>query len=357
MPTETLDLPALAAEVTAARPELDRSQRRALACFRLLVESKLLGGRKLAERVGRPLDRIAADPVGPDHPAGRPRARGCRRLPQPPAQLLLPRGGPAHPPDLVRSGSALCARARRPTMKVQMLNGGWFTSAAGIWRRDDEMDQQVRLPVPAYLIETAAERILVDTGLDPAAIDDPAAHYDSEALAIFQLEQELPLAAQVDLGRVTNVVMTHLHFDHAGGLGQLPAGIPVYVQRREWEAAKDPASAARNFLLARDYECVADRVVLVDGDRDLLGDGSVRLLSTPGHTPGHQSVQVGERLVIGGDVSHYASGLDDHRFPVFADDHAAQAESAERLRVLRDAGADVRPGHDPEALSPGTVLA
>jgi N-acyl homoserine lactone hydrolase len=97
--------------------------------------------------------------------------------------------------------------------------------------------------------------------------------------------------------------------------------------------------------------------VLVDGDHDLLGDGSIQLLLTPGHTPGHQSVRVGERLVIGGDVTHFASGLDDHRFPVFAADFAAQAASADRLRALRDAGAVVRPGHDPAVLVAGPVSA
>ena len=54
-------------------------------------------------------------------------------------------------------------------------------------------------------------------------------------------------------------------------------------------------------------------------------------------------------------VTHFASGLDDHRFPAFADDFRAQAESADRLRALRDAGAVVRPGHDPEVLVPGPV--
>jgi hypothetical protein len=54
-------------------------------------------------------------------------------------------------------------------------------------------------------------------------------------------------------------------------------------------------------------------------------------------------------------VSHYASGLDDHRFPLFADDHDEQARSADRLRAQRDAGAAVRPGHDPEVLRPGPV--
>jgi glyoxylase-like metal-dependent hydrolase (beta-lactamase superfamily II) len=67
-------------------------------------------------------------------------------------------------------------------------------------------------------------------------------------------------------------------------------------------------------------------------------------------------VAVGESLVIGGDVVHFASGLDDKRFPVFADDFEAQAGSAERLRALRDAGARVLPGHDPDELTPGPIM-
>ncbi len=237
-----------------------------------------------------------------------------------------------------------------------MLNVGWFTAAAGIWRRDDDLDRKVRFPVPAYLIETDEERILVDTGLHPAAVEDAARHYGREdALAMFELEQDAALDDQLDLATVTRVVLTHLHFDHAGGLALLPADLPVVVQRREWQAGHEDEAIARNFYLPADYAEIEQRVVLIDGDHDLLGDGSVELLLTPGHTPGHQSVRVGERLVIGGDVSHYASGLDDHRFPVFADDHAAQAESAERLRSLREAGAEVRPGHDPGVLHPGPL--
>lgn len=241
-------------------------------------------------------------------------------------------------------------------MKVEMLNVGWFTAAAGIWRRDDDMDRQVRFPVPAYVIETAKERILVDTGLHPGAVADAARHYDQpDALGMFGLEQDASIGEQVDLTTITKVVLTHLHFDHAGGLAQLPSSVPVFVQRREWEAGQDAAAIAKNFFLPLDYGTVTERLVLVDGDHDLLGDGSVQLLSTPGHTPGHQSVRVGENLVLGADVTHYASGLDDHRFPMFADDHAAQTASAERLRALRDAGAAVRPGHDPAVLVPGPV--
>jgi N-acyl homoserine lactone hydrolase len=197
---------------------------------------------------------------------------------------------------------------------------------------------------------------LVDTGLHPAAAADATAHYEgAENMRNFRLDQEMGLAQQVDLGALTGVVMTHLHFDHAGGLDLLPGSVPVYMQRREWEAARDPEAIAKNFFLPRDYEGIADQVVVVDGDHDLFGDGSVELLSTPGHTPGHQSVKVGDRLVIGGDVTHFAAGLDDHRFPLFGDDLDAQRASAERLRDLREVGATIRPGHDPDLLKPGPI--
>ena len=240
-------------------------------------------------------------------------------------------------------------------MKVEMLDVGSFTSAAGIWRRGDEMDRQVRFPIPAYVIETAEERILVDTGLHPGAAEDAARHYGSDALGMFELELDASVDQRIDLSTITKVVMTHLHFDHAGGLALLPASVPIIIQRREWVAGHDPAAVKKNFFLMADYRTVDEQIVLVDGDHDLLGDGSIQLLLTPGHTPGHQSVRIGERLVLGGDVTHFASGLDDHRFPIFADDFRAQAESADRLRALRDAGAVVRPGHDPEVLVPGPV--
>ena len=238
-----------------------------------------------------------------------------------------------------------------------MLNVGWLTAPAGVWRNGDDLEQPKRIPVPAYVIETDEERILVDTGLHPAVAEDPAAHYGAaDALAVFSFEQDASVADQLDLSTVTRVVLTHLHFDHAGGLALLPSlGSGRPAAAGVGGGPRRGRGIRRNFFLPADYASVDDQVVLVDGDHDLLGDGSIQLLLTPGHTAGHQSVQVGERLVLGGDVVHYASGLDDQRFPAFADDFAAQAASAERLRELRDDGVVVRPGHDPDVLKPGPV--
>ena len=179
-----------------------------------------------------------------------------------------------------------------------------------------------------------------------------------DVFAIFELEQERTVAGQVDVDTLTKVVLTHLHWDHVGGLGLIPASVPVVVQRQEWQAGQDEAAVQRNTFLPLDYAAAGEsrELVLIDGDHDLLGDGSVMLLHTPGHTPGHQSIRIGD-LVIGADVSHFASGLDDHRFPIFADDHEKQGQSADRLLQMRDSGLTVVPGHDPEVLSPGPVSA
>jgi N-acyl homoserine lactone hydrolase len=242
-------------------------------------------------------------------------------------------------------------------VKVERLIAGGFTAPAGIFRKGDDLDRTVRYPVPVYLIETAGERILIDTGLNPAAIADPAGYYERpDVFAVATLEQEHSVAEQLDLTTLSRVVLTHLHWDHVGGLGLIPESVPLVIQRAEWEAGHDAASVQRNFFLSGDYADDGREVILIDGDHDLLGDGSIELLLTPGHTPGHQSVRIGE-LVLGIDVAHFASGFDDHRFPIFADDRERQARSAERLRAMRDAGFTVIPGHDPQIVRPGPVAA
>lgn len=242
-------------------------------------------------------------------------------------------------------------------MKIERLIVGWFSASAGIFRAGDEMERTVRFPIPAYLVETATERILIDTGLNPAAISDPAGYYERpDVFAVCALEQEQSVAEQTDLSTLTKVVLTHLHWDHVGGLRLIPESVPIVLQRAEWQAGHDDTAIQRNLFLPGDYAVQNREVILLDGDCDLLGDGSIELLSTPGHTPGHQSVRIGD-VVLGVDVAHYASGLDDHRFPLFADDHEQQGRSAERLRALREEGLTVIPGHDPDVIHAGLVVA
>ena len=245
--------------------------------------------------------------------------------------------------------------AEEDPVRVELLNVGWISSSAALWRQGEDARRRIRFPVPAYLIEAGSERILIDTGLNPDAIADPAGFYGRPEAGLFELEQERDVTEQVDVGSLTMIVLTHLHFDHAGALTRLPSSIPIVVQRREWEAGTDEASIRRNFLFPRDYAVEDREIVLIDGDHDLLGDGSIQLLLTPGHTPGHQSVRVGPRLVLGADVAHFQATFEDRRFPSFGDDLEAQGRSLQRLRGIRDTGVRVLPGHDVEVLVPGPV--
>ena len=236
-----------------------------------------------------------------------------------------------------------------------MFNVGWIASSAAVWRQGENPQRRIRFPVPAYVVDTGRERILVDTGLHPAAAVDPGAFYGPRTAGL-TLELDRDISAQINFGTISCVVLTHLHFDHAGGLAFVPSRVPVILQRRELQAARDPDAIARNFFYPRDYETLGDRdVMLIDGDHDLLGDGTVQLMLTPGHTPGHQSLVLDGRLVLAGDVVHFLATLDDKRFPVFGDDFNAQSESVDRLRALRDAGLTIMPGHDPQTLKPGPI--
>ena len=240
-------------------------------------------------------------------------------------------------------------------MRVEMFNVGWLTVSAGLIRKGEDMEELIRMPVPAFLVETDAERILVDTGLHPEAVADPDGFYGRPgSVGPFVLEQERSIAEKVDLTTITRVVLTHLHWDHVGALSLVPEAVPVVIQRAEWEAGHDEDAVQRNFFLPSAYAGSDRPVELIDGDHDLLGDRSILLLPTPGHTPGHQSVQIGN-LILGGDVVHFAASLDDHRLPLFGDDLDAQGRSVDLLWALRDSGHTVLPSHDPATHRPGPL--
>ena len=90
---------------------------------------------------------------------------------------------------------------------------------------------------------------------------------------------------------------------------------------------------------------------LVDGEHDLFGDGSVVLLPTYGHTPGHQSMRLrlaSDDIVLAGDSCYFCRTLRERRLPRFAHDHAQMHASLDRLAMLEAGGARIFFGHDPE---------
>jgi len=209
--------------------------------------------------------------------------------------------------------------------------------------------------VLAWLVEHPKGTLLFDAGMHPDVAVDPAARLGRLAEifeAEFGAEESVGArlrAAGVDPERVDWLVNSHLHFDHAGGNAEIP-NARLLVQRREWEAGFDPDLARRNGFDRKDYDHGHD-LVLVDGQHDVFGDGSVVCLPTHGHTPGHQSLRVrfaGHDYVLASDACYLRRTLEELLLPGVVYDAEAMLASLRRLRAFRDAGATIFFGHDPE---------
>jgi glyoxylase-like metal-dependent hydrolase (beta-lactamase superfamily II) len=159
---------------------------------------------------------------------------------------------------------------------------------------------------------------------------------------------------------VKTVVLTHLHSDHASGIGQFPDATFV-VSSLEWEAAAGGGATdgymKRQFDHAFDYRLLdfeddaADSFASFGRSLDLFGDGSMRIVFTPGHTAGHCSVVLRLRdrdVLIVGDAAYTESTIADTALPArMADEHRFRRSLREiQLYIERNPGVLAIPGHD-----------
>ena len=162
-----------------------------------------------------------------------------------------------------------------------------------------------RWPNTLHVIEHPDGRVLVDTGMFESTPE-----IDAE-FAPRLWPKRIPRDAVC-------VINTHLHFDHCGG-NRLFAGVPLHVQRREREAVREPE------YLPAWVEFDGATYVEHDGEVEIVP--GVRVVPTPGHTVGHQSVLVDTDdglVVVGGDVAY-----------TWPDFDAPENESARMLEALR----------------------
>jgi glyoxylase-like metal-dependent hydrolase (beta-lactamase superfamily II) len=230
------------------------------------------------------------------------------------------------------------------------LECGWIRQAASILEVGAP-DTPSETPIPAWLIRHPKQTLLFDTGLHPDLAHSPDTMGRLASLFTAVLEEGESIGGRlrevgVDPEAPLTVILSHCHFDHVGGLCELP-NARLVVQRAEWQAASGDDRRTYNPTL---YD-LGHEVTTIEGDHDLFGDGSVTCLATPGHSAGHQSLRVvtaGGPVVLAADACYFARTLDGGALPSFAHDLEEQKRSLERLRAERSAGAEVIPGHDAE---------
>jgi N-acyl homoserine lactone hydrolase len=224
---------------------------------------------------------------------------------------------------------------------------------------------------PAFLItHPAAGHVLVDTSLHPSIATKPRENFGRLAAWYSRprIEAGRDLPAQLrergaDPRSIRLVVLTHLHFDHASGISEFPSTTFV-VSSSEWTAATTGSRPLLRGYRPEHYDYAFD-YRLVDFDApgvgsyasfartfDLLGDGSIRLAFTPGHTLGHMSVIARLRdrdFVIAGDAVYTMRQLEGGPGQPRPHDPHLWRRSLQELQLFHREypQAEIVPGHDP----------
>ncbi len=199
-----------------------------------------------------------------------------------------------------------------------------------------------------WALRSPSHTIVVDTGFgEPEARERKRTFLRDPATALALIG--------IDAANVTDVVLTHLHYDHAGNLGSFP-NAAFHVQEAEVHYVTGRSMTHRSlrhsFRLEDVLELVrnvyAERVVFHRGDDDLVP--GVTLHHIGGHTPGQQSLRVAtERgnVVVASDAAHYYESFLDEQPFLTHESMTDLLEGHRTLRRLADSDDHVVPGHDP----------
>jgi glyoxylase-like metal-dependent hydrolase (beta-lactamase superfamily II) len=226
-----------------------------------------------------------------------------------------------------------------------------------------DKSRQIVIPVSMWVIDHPKGLVVFDTGNNVAITEDCKAYWGEGSCNFLKPSQKREDTIDMQLKKlgysadqVKVVVTSHTHLDHAGNLKLFPKAIHA-IQKKElfqgwWPEKFQGRTPGGAFILedligTRDYNFLE-----LDGDYDLFGDGSVLILSTPGHTIGHQSMKVktagSGTIIMSQDAIWMQENLDGYpaglNFSV-----QAYTNSLNRLKFMRDIeGAQLFMAHDGE---------
>jgi glyoxylase-like metal-dependent hydrolase (beta-lactamase superfamily II) len=233
--------------------------------------------------------------------------------------------------------------------------------------------QWVNVPISVFIIEHRDGLVLFDTGMNMGVITNPH-YFPSKVTELFMdhifkfhMNEEDTLTAQLNAAGysasdVKKAVISHLHFDHVGGISEIPQA-ELVVCEKGWQHMLDPKSEkdvilrdyietpGANWHRIRYHEIDDSDIKPFKHAYDLMGDGSMLLLPTPGHLPGSLSMLVRREnsppLLLVGDLTYYTDLLMQDNLPGTGD-HKLLLNSFAKVRELKQRLPDllILPTHD-----------
>jgi N-acyl homoserine lactone hydrolase len=186
---------------------------------------------------------------------------------------------------------------------------------------------KVQLVFSCYLIRHVDDVLVWDTGnaVGPGATAPKTPLQDLLAQAGVRAEQ------------VKFVGLSHYHGDHTGQARAFPQAT-LLIGKGDWDVVSDPKAAAGLSAPFAPWTTGGGKYEAVVGDKDIFGDGTVIMLNTPGHTPGHHSLLVRLKdtgnVLLTGDLTHFHENYDSGGVPTFNTDRAATLASLDRFKKM-----------------------
>ena len=225
-----------------------------------------------------------------------------------------------------------------------------------------EKQRDIKVPVSMWIIDHPKGLVVFDTGNNVAISDGQCKSYwapgNCDFLKPSQTRDDVIDSQLKKVGfspdKVKVVITSHTHLDHVGNIEMFPNAIHV-LQKKElyqgwWPEKFQGRSTPGTFVMADLAKTREFNFLELNGDYDLFGDGSVLILSTPGHTLGHQSVKLklasGKSIIVSQDAIWMQENLDGYPAGL---NYSVQdyTNSLNRLKFMRDLeGAQIFMAHD-----------
>ena len=222
------------------------------------------------------------------------------------------------------------AQAKPGIERLYILYCGEGTAGdISLWSPGVNVGKTMEFSVNCYLIKHAQGWLLWDTGVADAVAAMPDGQPPPNP-RMTRYRRTKTMASQLDqLGvkpsDIKYVAVSHAHPDHVGNITMFPQSM-VLVQKAEYDWPTP---------FGRTLQAVVSPVNKLEGDHDVFGDGSVTLIATPGHTPGHQSLLVKlpktGALLLSGDAVHFKSNWENRGVPQNNFDKDKTAASMQRM--------------------------
>lgn len=192
-------------------------------------------------------------------------------------------------------------------------------SAFGLSNADTDVRE---LFVPCYLIEHPTKgRLLWDAGLPPEVVGKGPQPAGQGSVQEYR-ESLIDQLNDIDLGPedIDFIAFSHMHFDHVGS-ANLFSDSNLLIQESEYQAAFKDYADYPVFTYDLYKDLAGSTKTLLSGDHDVFGDGKVKIVSAPGHTPGHQVLYVYLNnygpVLLSGDLYHFEASREKRSVPVF----------------------------------------